>query len=402
MGIVLEETVAIDISTFTHTSVRKLAQLSDGTRVAVYEKKLGSPTAIVQIFCATKAPGGAWTTEQITDEAGHQRAPAVAVGSDDVIHVVWSGFGCGAGVCTDISQRSEVCYRQKSSGVWQAIVVVVASAGPDFYGSDCYEHPGVSIAIDSNDDIHIIYTTCWTADDYGDVRYKKRESGVWQAEETVEALTAHRQCPQLAMDSSDQPHVVYSNENGLMYIWRTGGSWQPGEVVSGDSTLLPLGIVIDISDNVHVTWPSNYGSPADDYHLKYRKRTAGTWGTTEIVLDEERFDWGAVRGQHLGLDRGGRIHVCGCGGVVASIFTRYRRRVPGGWQDVLDLIPSAGGVQPFSMLWSNWPEVAGVKTNVLVGRCAILAIRLDVLYHIECIIPQAGLKPAMVEAMVSV
>ncbi len=401
MGIVLEETVATDISTFTYTSARKLAQLSDGTRVAVYEKMVA---AVIQIFCATKTPGGAWTTEQITDEASHQRAPAVAVGSDDVIHVAWSGFGCGAGACADISQRSEVCYRQKIGAAWQAIEAAVASDGPDFYGLDCYEHPGVSIAIDSNDDIHIIYTTCWTAAGYGDVRYKKRESGVWQAEEIADSLTAHYQCPEIAVDSSDQPHVVYSNDNGLMYTWRTGGTWQPVEVVvNSDYPSGPFGIVIDPSDNVHVTWPNDYGS-TDDYRVKYRKRTAGTWGATEIVMTEEGFDSALVRGQRLGLDRGGRIHVVWSSRKVfgGSTFTRYRRRVPGGWQDDLDLIPSAGIVRPFSILWGNWPEVAGVKTNVLDDRCAFLATRSDDLYHIECSIPQAGLKPAMVEGMVSV
>jgi outer membrane protein OmpA-like peptidoglycan-associated protein len=95
-------------------------------------------------------------------------------------------------------------------------------------------HPG--IAVDSSDNIHIVWTgSGWgTNTGFNNIQYRKRTSGGWQAQEGVTDKNNDQLCPSIAIDPVDNVHITWygpgwgtnTGQENIQYRKRTSGGWQ--------------------------------------------------------------------------------------------------------------------------------------------------------------------------------
>jgi len=196
-----------------------------------------------------------------------------------------------------------------------------------------------SIAIDSSNNVHLVYLDY--INDYS-VYYKKRDAlGNWQAEELLDQNTYEEfNRPDIAIDSQDNIHVVWKkydavpNITYIAYRKKIGSSWQdveeatPEHKYDDDAT-----IAIDNNDNVHLVFTGKYG--VDEHaNVQYRKRDNNGWGD-RVALEYE--DWRSENCS-ICLDDDGNIYVSWDNGL--NIWARSY--INGEWKDKCKLTNLSG------------------------------------------------------------
>jgi len=206
-----------------------------------------------------------------------QDSPAIAIDSQDIIHVVWTGEGLG-----NNPSHENIYYRKKDESGWSDIELVsdMQYDQADWVGPD--------IAIDSNDNIHV----AWEGDNangYHDVWYRKKTLGTWESIEVVNDIyTNYVECYHLslALDSNDNPLIAWEGFNYLLghyeidYSTKIDGSWQK-TTVAGGPTLRPS-ITLDSNDTIYIVYHDT-----DAGELKLVKKNE-SWSDpqTLIALDD--------------------------------------------------------------------------------------------------------------------
>lgn len=250
---------------------------------------------------------GGWQAEEtvaLLDVANPgQDYPVIAIGVANVPHVVWAGLGWGANPAV-----KNIQYLARIGGVWGDVEQVTDKASPQ-------DTP--SIAIDSFGAVHV----AWTGRGWGinsgnsQVCYGHGPSA-WITENVTDHPHSHYHS-RIALDSGNDPHIAYydAGDGGIFYSKRTGVIWGAPEQVSHVGASLYGGyhsIAIDRSDGIHVIWPGYGQGLSEDYPNYWYRKKKGMWLDPMTVTEQEENDlWGA------------------------------------------------------SLLWANYPEIGGVKTNVL-------------------------------------
>jgi len=338
----------VGVGAITVGSQRKLARDSNGRLwVAWYETVAGD----IHIWVAYSDDEGAtWTPEDITPAlAAQQTHPSLAIDSANNLHVVWDGRGWGVNVGTFGIQ-----YRQRSAaGVWSAVELIADNVRNQYYPS---------IAIDSLDRPHVAFqgqgymplVLQWS------LVYHTRVGGVWSAALVIEQSAGLSGFPSIAVDSGDDIHLVWAGGWGsdIQYNRRTGGVWGVQEAVTnvpGNQEVPSL--ALDSSGAPHVTWTGKtWGLNPAIRNIRYRNRVGGAWGAHEAVTDEANEQrWAnisingvdSVFATWLGL---------GFGTFPARRQVMLRRRTAGGWdanQQLTD-INLAQGADP-NLMWPGAP-----------------------------------------------
>ncbi|MCW4005067.1 MAG: hypothetical protein NWF04_00500 [Candidatus Bathyarchaeota archaeon] len=131
-----------------------------------------------------------------------------------------------------------------------------------------------SIALDSNDNIHIAYNDASN----GILKYAYWNGSVWNVD-VVDDVYGSGQYNAIAIDSNDVPHIVYYGVGfGLRHAWLNGSTWFIEHIDSGGVGWYPS-IAIDSNDTLHVSYY--------DYHngdLKYAFYDGSNW--TDTVVDD--------------------------------------------------------------------------------------------------------------------
>jgi len=326
---------------------RKLARTSNGDLHCVYRRSDGSH---FQIWYACSSDGGkTWTEEQITTANHNHYEPTIAVDSKDYIHVVWSWheepywFG----------KKCTVQYRVKTDEGWQPIEDVITGYG---------HNP--SIAVDSQDNIHLVvggmnpggYNT-----DY--VKYLKRTSSGWSSPEMVSSQIWANQ-PAVAVDQEDNVHVVfyyapyYEPWRGLKYCKRIAEGWQEEETIEpADEERSAPSMALDRYGNVYVVW-GNW----DTHCISIAKRTSDGW-QIDNVWQENGYD---QLYPSIAVDSNDYIHVVWQGKYPDSPDCwqiRYREYTSS-WESVENLTSATVNQSHPYLIWSYYPVVNGVHTNI--------------------------------------
>ena len=154
------------------------------------------------------------TIENLTSEGYHQYSPAIAIDSNDYLHVVW--YGPHAGSTTYLQIR----YIKNITGTttWETIENLT---------SESYDQKGPSIAIDSNNYLHVVWYGAYSGSTiYMQLRYIKNITGTttW---ETIENLTS-------GSVGQTRPNLIWANYptisgkkpnrtiDGYAFIWMDG------------------------------------------------------------------------------------------------------------------------------------------------------------------------------------
>ena len=196
-------------------------------------------------------------------------------------------------------------------------------------GLNTRSHP--EIAADSLGNVHIVYTT-------NRVLYRRRISTGWEVYEILDTLNSSE--PSIIIDSSNNIHISYTlgdtpNSTAIKYRQKSSaGVWQAEEtVVTADDQYNPT-IAIDFDNNIHIAWWGiGFGAYPTTGQILYRKRTAGVWGTQELITDKS-LDQNYPR---IAVAPDGYVHVVwdGVGWGENTIYRniRYRKRDTAGWME---------------------------------------------------------------------
>lgn len=131
------------------------------------------------------------------------------------------------------------------------------------------------IVVDKSNNIHIIYT-----DSSGNLRYAKGVvvgmSTMWTPESVTTDVSS--KTIDLSIDSSKQPHIVFKSisTGRPMYGFKSGSTWQIGEVNTDTVSSQRASISVDKNNTVHICYQSNN-------FLKYVKGTYGNLSSAENI-----------------------------------------------------------------------------------------------------------------------
>lgn len=337
------ETVSTGLS-----SQRKLATASDGSLHVAYTRK--DHNGISQIYYAESNNGGeTWTEEQITNAPRRHGFPSIAIDSKDNIHVAWEYREGSPG---GSSETCAIQYRVKTT-TWQPIEDVIRNQS----------YP--SIAIDSEDNVHLVVGGYWGgAYNAHYVKYVKRGPSGWGSPETVSS-NGWANAPAIAIDQNNNVHVVYTHSpkygsySGLRYRERIPSGWQSEEIIQEDDQGRGLSsMALDSSSNVYVVWDN-----ADAGGIKIRKRTSSGWQATGDVYTESGY---SQKNPVISIDGNDYLHVVWQGKYSESpdYYQIRHRRYTTSWQPPENLTSSITDNQSNpSLMWAPYPAVSGVKTN---------------------------------------
>src|SRR5665647_615638 len=135
-----------------------------------------------------------------------------------------------------------------------------------------------AIAIDSNNNPHILYTRgirdskFWTSE----LMYASWSNSSWSIQR-IDSGDAF----DLVLDANNNPHVLYGGK-GLMYAIWTGSNWTTQTV---DEEFGYGSLALDSSGNPHVAYTSRYGGN-ETYRLRYGSWTGSNWSIQTLTESE--------------------------------------------------------------------------------------------------------------------
>ncbi len=142
-----------------------------------------------------------------------------------------------------------------------------------------------AIAVDSNGNIHIVYQ-CQTDDGYNgiEIYHVTNASGTWtwsNVSRIPDSLSLEQYAPTLAIDSNDVVHIVWpgfvthGGDMEIFYVNNSDGSWsQPLNISKSNVRQYAASIAVDSEDNLHIAYTDDTGS------VFYVNRTTdGAWST---------------------------------------------------------------------------------------------------------------------------
>lgn len=148
-------------------------------------------------------------------------------------------------------------------------------------------NPHSIIAIDSSNNVHIIYTNSG-----GNTSYLTNSSGAW-----LSSSIANGSCGAMILDSNSKIHIACAG----VYITNSSGSWTT-DTIDGFSS--ETSIAVDSKGKVHIV----YRSVTSDvqyyyqYAVKYATNVSGTWEYTSIYSNRGIFP-------AIAIDSNDKVHI---------------------------------------------------------------------------------------------
>ena len=156
-----------------------------------------------------------------------------------------------------------------------------------------------SLAIDSNDHLHVTYRDTTN----GNLEYMAYDGSSWSTPVSLDSTDNVGYQSSLAIDSNDNLHATYydaTNQN-LEYTTYDGSSWStPISLDSTDSVGYDSSLAIDSNDNLHVTYLDYTNG-----NLEYMTFDGSSWSTPVSLDSTDRVGWDSS----LAIDSNDHLHV---------------------------------------------------------------------------------------------
>jgi hypothetical protein len=224
----------------------------------------------VGLFILPLVAGASWTTKRLTWSSGDSKYPAIALGSNNYIHVVWEDTAPG---------NTEIFYKKSTNG------------GVTWTSKRLTWNSGFSlapvIALDSNDHIYVVW---WDGSPgNGELFMKKStDGGAKWASQRLTQNSGDSKYPYIAIDSNDYVHLVwedYSSGGFEIYHKKStdgGATWSTKRLTFNTGNSQDSAIAVDSIGHIHVVWwdDSTYFN-----EIYYKKSTDGgtTWSTQQLT-----------------------------------------------------------------------------------------------------------------------
>lgn len=220
MTLKLDPTVSIEASLPASTSLyfpcqRKLCRSSNGVIYVVYYANRGTISKYQVVLSYTRNNGSTWTKKTVSPNgtgACNSTNPSIAIDSNNVIHITWINEP------VHYAQRTRIQYRRyfQSNGSFAVNVQNFSDIG--------YRQLSPSIAVDGNNNCHIVwYGNTSTTGTVSTIRHIwfNTATGLWSSIDntSIVAATSGHARPSVAIDSSNNMHVVWDGDTGS--AWRS-------------------------------------------------------------------------------------------------------------------------------------------------------------------------------------
>ena len=162
--------------------------------------------------------------ENLTSENYDQQYSFIAIDNNNYLHIAWHGKH------PDSASYNQIRYIKYTTS-WQNIENLTIGNYHQYYPS---------IAIDSNGYVHIVWSGTYSGSTIGQIRYIKN-TGFWQSIENLTSEEYGQFSSSIAIDSNNNIHIVWTGKhpdsasyNQIRYIKYTT-SWQPIENLTSGS-----------------------------------------------------------------------------------------------------------------------------------------------------------------------
>lgn len=183
-----------------------------------------------------KYDGSSWSSPLTISSSSSANYGAIAVDSEDNLHVVWQ-----------YTTSRDLKYRKynASSSSWET-VTTLSSSMDNIAGA-------ASIAIAPNDVIHVAWVNASEKIDY--IKYS---GGAWGSIVNI-STSSNCDSPSIAVDTGGTVHIVWEiSHTTIKYIRHTGAGWGSiTELVSGGDKRTPSVAVSSSSNIVYVVWTNS-------------------------------------------------------------------------------------------------------------------------------------------------
>lgn len=221
-----------------------------------------------------KYNGTSWVNNSIiySSETYVQSYPMIAVDSNNNIHIVWQG--CDSSNPTN----TQIKYSKFSNNVWSLPINISASPS--------YPQANAFIVIDSNNNVHVAWEGRTATTSVVAINYSKFTSS-WSAPIVLTSASASSTNVSMAVDSNNNIHIVYSynSNNWIYYIKSISNVWgAPARVDGATSSGLQTypSIAIDHNNIPHVIWAGATTTYTTIQQVNYNSMKTGAWGTPII------------------------------------------------------------------------------------------------------------------------
>ncbi len=305
----------------------------------------------------------------------------VARGPDGRLYVVY------AGISSQSPWKIQVYFQESADEgqTWSTPRRISTVAGQEAKDS----RPG-TIAVDSQGDVHIVYSGGSSSYFYEQIWYVRRAGDVWQDPVricTVPGMTAEQTRPAITVDRDDNLHVAWhgsaTGSDGIQIWWAAclDGVWQaPVRVSTGTGEHRSADITADADGGLHLTWSGPwyqgyYGYP----QIWHAERVDGAWQapvriSTAPGMEAER----GAADPSIALTADGGVHVIWSGQSAAyhtNLQIWYAQRTTT-WQEPVRL-STASGMQTVNQCCpSIAPDTAGRLHVLWEGSTAYPTKRL--------------------------
>ena len=156
-----------------------------------------------------------------------------------------------------------------------------------------------SIAIDSNNKIHISYYDPLP----GDLKYATNASGSWQTV-TIDSSYNVGSDTSIAVDSNNKVHISYRDNYtpALKYATNASSSWETSTIDGADWGGGVTSIAVDSNNKVHIS----YCDSTPNYDLKYATNASGSWETFTIDAGDVA---PGVSSRSIAIDSNNKVHI---------------------------------------------------------------------------------------------
>ncbi|MDG1548604.1 MAG: putative Ig domain-containing protein, partial [Candidatus Poseidoniaceae archaeon] len=253
---------------------------------------------------------GSWTTSVIQNSATPLEYPSVGIDSNGVLHIVY------------LDMTNDVLrYATNLTGTWQVSDIDTTTTSVLNLASG--RIPGTDLAIDSTDNLHIVFSTKDSSGVYHSINYTTNQGGTWTSV-AISHPTRGALDPAIALDSNDKVHVSYYRDTGsdLIYATNEGGTWTRELVESTNNVGKYSSIAVDYNDVVHIS----YVKADTNNDLKLASGNTGSFSISTVQDNQE------VEYTSIAADSNGDLHIVyGKASFASNYILEYITNHSGSW-----------------------------------------------------------------------
>lgn len=279
---------------------RAIAVDDDGyVHVAMYGET-NFTTGNNEISYATNK-GGSWNITYVTQVnlTGYdQNRPVIALDSNGVVHIAWAGFPPGDG-----TTNRDIFYSNNQGGTF--------STPYNMTQTDSLDEKDPTMVIDSQDGVHIAFINTLNGNA---TRYVYRSpSGVWSSVQEINTgiFDSVLDDVSIAVDSNDKVHIAFigaiggTSDRDVFLCNNVAGSWSTPYNVSGDFSSteeINLSMDIDNNDQIHLSW----AGPSSGYWGIFYSSGSGTSFSSPVNFSQT---YSNVNDMSLVVDYSNNAHI---------------------------------------------------------------------------------------------